>query len=90
MNQLEKINNYNGIVYTILDYLNTIIPDKERWDGYKMSVKCGEGGVMLEIMCENIKDDFELIIPDEIYDKLVEVCNFFGVSPSYWQDILHE
>ena len=98
MNLLEKINSYNAVVYEIIDYFSKTVPDdhhwgvpdEEHWNGFRDFVKCNEAGVMLEMLCENIKDDLEISIPNDIYNKLVDVRKYFGVSPEYWQDILHE
>jgi hypothetical protein len=98
MNIIEKTDLYNDMVCQIIDYLNSTTPDDshwgvpndEHWDEFKNDVKSGEAGITLESICTNIKEDLEIVLPNAIYNKLVDVCKFFCVASDYWQDILHE
>jgi len=89
---------YNDIAFEIIDYLSKTVPDdhhwgisnEEHWNDFRDYIRCGEAEITIEIICTNITDDLELTLPKEIYDKIVEVCNFFNVSQEYWQNIKFE
>jgi hypothetical protein len=98
MNDLEKKTLYEQMAYDIINYIDCIFPGENRgnvyynnkWDHYRNLVEHNEACIAFEDISDIIKDDLELTLPNDIYNKLVEVCKFFRVSPTYWQDILHE
>lgn len=94
----DEVEIHNNQVYEIINYIqnkvidntnNECLPPFEVWDSDRLSVKCGAQDCVLESLCRNI-EDFELVLPLEIYQKLLQECHYFGLNEEYWKDIKHE
>ena len=98
MNYLEQKISYEKMANEVIDYIDSVLPGeqwsniyhKNRWDHYRELIEHNETCVAFETLSVVISEDFELTLPNDVYSKLVCVCQFFHVSSDYWQDIKRE
>lgn len=56
-----------------------------RLDDVHDLVSVSEFRLALEILCENIVEDYGWICPTEAYEELVSLAHLVRLDPSYWQ-----
>jgi hypothetical protein len=83
---LEKYEENNRRVKELITFYENLIGDQFiLFD----CIENNETLVGLETLCLEL-DSPDITLPVEVYQKLIDACKFLGVSPDYWQDILHE
>ena len=98
MNHLEQKVSYEKMAKEVIDYIDSIAPGeqwsniyyKNRWDHYRELIEHNETCVAFENLSDIISEDMELLLPNDVYVKFVNICQFFDVSPDYWKKIKYE
>lgn len=89
MPTLKDINYYNKNIIDLFDYVDRHFPNRTDLIRTDISfiqslIVAGEQFTALEVIYDNISDNYQIELPPELKGVLLEACDYFGLRlPSY-------